>query len=245
MPSLLLRYFAKCVFCLFFTTSVSAKNDSILIIENQFKSPAGVWSSEPKLKQARVRSVVIWFHGGMQSTNCKKGVVAGRGLYELLNDSTVIVASPSACQNSHWISPELILITDKLIDSLESRFKMPIQEIDLAGISDGGLGVLAYSLNGKRVVRSRLLISSNLSVLGQAKVLAKAPKLKSGTWTFLQGGHDRLYPANIILPWLRSFCEGIGPSCELHFDELGEHDWSYWAKKRPDWIQGFRSSKIP
>lgn len=222
-----------------------ANNDSLLLVENQFSSPAGIWFSESKLKQANSRPFVIWFHGGMQSANCKKGIVAGQGFYELLKDSTVIVASPSACHNSHWFSPELIKITDKLIDSLEVRFKRPIQEIDLAGVSDGGLGVLAYSLNGKRSVRSRLLISSNISGVGQAKVLAKSPKLRTGSWTFLQGGRDRLYPATSVLPWLRSFCQNIGSSCELLFDELGEHDWTYWAKNRPDWIRGFRTQKSP
>jgi len=234
----------KRLFFFFFLFSQAfATQDSIVLFEDGFKSLAGVWSiSSHKPKSP---SVIIWFHGGMQNANCQKGLVAGKGLFELLNDSNTIVASPSACQNNHWLSPSLTSITDKLIDSLERHFKFSIQEVHLAGVSDGTLGVLAYSINGKRKVLSRLLISSNLSMLGDSKKISQIKKIKTGEWLFLQGGRDRLYPASHVLPWLYSFCESIGSSCNIVFDAEGEHDWSYWVQKHPNQIRHFRFSKLP
>lgn len=234
----------KWLFFLFFLFSQAfATQDSIVLFEDGFKSLAGVWSTSSHKQKSP--SVIIWFHGGMQSPNCQKGLIAGKGLFEHLNDSNIIIASPSACQNNHWLSPSLTSITDKLIDSLEGHFKFSIQEVHLAGVSDGTLGVLAYSINGKRNVLSRLLISSNLSILGDFQKLSQIKKIKTGKWLFLQGGRDRLYPASHVLPWLYSFCESIGSSCNIVFDAEGEHDWSYWVEKHPNQIRDFRFSKLP
>ncbi len=161
----------KRFFFLFFLFSQAfAIQDSIVLFEDGFKSSAGVWSIRSHRQKSP--SVIIWFHGGMQSPNCQKGLIAGKGLFELLNDSNIIVASPSACQNKHWLSPSLTSITDKLLDSLERHFNFSIKEVHLAGVSDGTLGVLAYSINGKRKVLSRLLISSNLSMLGDSQKIS-------------------------------------------------------------------------
>jgi hypothetical protein len=230
-------------FFFFFLTQVFALKDSLIIMEKDFNSPAGVWFSTPKKQNSP--SVIIWFHGGMQSSKCQKGLVAGQGLFELLEDPNVIIASPSACLDKHWLSPTLINITDKLIDSLEHHFNILIKEVNLVGVSDGALGVFAYSMNGKRAILSRLLISSNLSIVGDPKVFAQNTRLRSGAWFFMQGGQDRLYPASHVLPWLNSFCESIGSSCNVFFDSKGEHDWSYWTQKHPKRIQQFKHPKLP
>lgn len=230
----------KFIFFIFLVSPIFGKQDSLFLLEEGFKSPAGIWFESKKQKTP---SVIIWFHGGMQSSNCQKGLIAGRGLFELLNDKKTIIASPSACLDKHWFSETSVHITDKLIDSLEVYFKTTIKEVHLVGVSDGTLGVLAYSLKGKRTILSRLLISSNLSIVGDAKVFSQNKRLHTGTWSFLQGGKDRLYPASLVLPWLYSFCESIGSSCNVYFDKDGEHDWSYWVQKHAKRIQQFRFSK--
>ena len=60
-----------------------AAPDSLLIdvrgAGSSFQSPAGIWWPK-KIKKA---SVVVWFHGGMSSGNCAKGLVAGADFAEL------------------------------------------------------------------------------------------------------------------------------------------------------------------
>lgn len=179
-------------------------------------------------------SVAVWFHGGMTSGNCEKGLVAGNDLAALLPDFTVI--SVSACKESHWVTPIAVEWVDAALDSVAARRKVPVDIVYLIGVSDGALGVIAYSMEGRHKVVARTLISSYGSMLGTAEEVAGNPRLQSGKWNFLQGGSDRLYPSQETVPWIENFCRTVGKSCYLNFDQKGEHDWTYWKGGHKDWI---------
>lgn len=211
---------------------------------NLLKVPVGVWRTAPhKNSRATPPKIILWFHGGMTSGNCQKGLVAGGDLFQMLSQSKhpAIVISPSACKQNHWLESSTIqgvdLALDKLVDSLMGFRQAP--EISLVGISDGALGVIAYSILGKHRVKNRLLISSYGKALGSAANLAQSPKLRTGRWLFLQGGSDRLYPSQETLPWIEEFCKSLAIDCRLQFDPQGEHDWSYWQKQHSPWILDF------
>jgi len=97
--------------------------------------------------------------------------------------------------------------------------------------------VLVYSLEGRRAVEDRLLMSSFGAFLGEPAKLAVPKKMHVGRFRFLQGGKDRLYPSDQTVPWITEFCKAVQVDCELRFDPEGEHDWSYWKGKRMDWIR--------
>lgn len=175
--------------------------------------------------------MAVWFHGGMSSGNCEKGLVAGNDLSELLPHYTVI--SASACRENHWVTPAATEWIDTALDSVAARRKQPVDTVYLIGVSDGALGVFAYSMWGRRQAEARVLISSYGAMLGAASDLARIPQLQSGRWCFFQGGRDRLYPSEQTKPWIETFCRGMETSrtkCDLIYDSQGEHDWSYWKK---------------
>lgn len=221
--------------CLIFLLAVSAafalENFSVNV--GGFESPVGVWAPAAREDSP----IVVWFHGGMTSSKCAKGLEAGEGFSKFAPHA--VVASPSACGRQVWPSEFGVKVTDALLDTLERRLGRRIAEVNLVGVSDGALGVVYYSLFGRRGVKHRLLVSSYLEPFGDPQQLAREPKLRLGAWTFLQGGSDRLYPAERTHPWLSEFCRARGANCTLHFDTAGEHDWSYWAEKRADWILEF------
>ena len=175
----------------------------------------------------------------MTSGNCQKGLVAGSDLSKMLPSYTVI--SASACKQDHWVEPTTIQAVDESLDALAKRQNKSIDTVSLVGISDGSLGVIAYSMWGKRKIKNRILMSSYGATLGPATQVAAQPPIKNGNWRFIQGGKDRLYPAEAALPWIQEFCQNIGTSCDLKFDPQGEHDWSYWQNKHADWILEFFS----
>lgn len=194
-------------------------------------SAAGVWwPAQPKSS----KHVVVWFHGGMTSNNCQKGFVAGEGFSKLIPD--VVVVSVSACRDRHWVTGTMMAVVDAALDSVAKRRASFVEEVSLVGVSDGALGVLAYSMQGKRRVKERLLVSSFGPALGPASQVAATLKAKSGRWRFLQGGSDRLYPPHETLPWIQEFCKNVGVDCDLKYDPAGEHDWSYWQERHLDWI---------
>lgn len=220
---------------------VLAVPDSLLVDVQgtSFQSPTGIWW--PKAVKAKVKTlrktapVVVWFHGGMGSANCAKGLVAGTDFAELYPEK--IVVSVSACRENHWVSPAAITAVDAALDSIAARRKAPVERVSLVGVSDGSLGVLVYSLEGRRAVEDRLLMSSFGAFLGEPAGLASPKKMRTGRFRFLQGGKDRLYPSDQTVPWIMEFCKVVQVDCELRFDPEGEHDWSYWKAKRMDWIR--------
>lgn len=209
--------------------------DSLLIdvrgTGSSFQSPAGIWWPK-KIKKA---SVVVWFHGGMSSGNCAKGLVAGADFAELYPEK--IVVSVSACRENHWVTKVAINAVDAALDSVAAKRGAPVEHVSLVGVSDGSLGVLVYSLEGRRAVDDRLLMSSFGAFLGGAVELAAPKKMQVGRFRFLQGGKDRLYPSDQTVPWITEFCKVVQVDCELRFDSEGEHDWSYWKGKRMEWIR--------
>ena len=202
------------------------------------KSATGVWwPPQPKSSKASFphhaakSSVVVWFHGGMTSGNCEKGYVAGDDFAKLFPN--VVVVSASACRDRHWATGAMLAAVDAALDSVGVRRGSPVGEV-----SDGALGVLVYSMQGKRRVKDRLLASSFGKLLGEARMLAGAnSRMRDGRWRFLQGGNDRLFPAGEARPWIEEFCREVKADCMLRFDPAGEHDWSYWREKHLDWIR--------
>lgn len=200
-------------------------------------SKTGVWLSS----QGNKGPVTIWFHGGMTSRNCEKGLVAGSDMAEMVPEYTVV--SVSACGNNHWVSRQGIEWVEAALDSLAARRKSPVDSVYLIGVSDGALGVITYASWGSRTPVAQVLISSYGPSLGDARVVAGQPKLRRGRWRFIQGGSDRLYPSQETVPWIDAFCKNLGTECDYKFDPRGEHDWSYWKKEHKDWILEFFSKK--
>lgn len=215
---------------LFLTVQSFASPDTLMVESSGIRSLVGVWQGN-----APGSDVVVWFHGGMRSDNCLKGLVAADDFSQLFPQMTVI--SASACRDNHWATMNMVNIIDAALDSVAARQKRLVNTVSLVGISDGSLGVIVYSMYGKRNVKNRLLMSTYGPALGEAPQVAVHPKLKQGKWRFLQGGADRLYPSVQSLPWIESFCKTQKGDCEPKFDQKGEHDWLYWKQNRMDWIR--------
>lgn len=255
-----------------FVANAFASPDSLLIDVRgasgtpSFQSPTGIWwpkalenasakgkklrtvKRPPTVRTARESagqsSVVVWFHGGMSSSNCAKGLVAGADFADFY--PKYIVVSVSACRENHWVTKGMIDAVDAALDSVAALRKSPVEKVSLVGISDGSLGVLVYSLEGRRAVDDRLLMSSFGGFLGEPQAIASQKKMQSGRFRFLQGGKDRLYPSDKTVPWITEFCKAVQVDCELRFDPEGEHDWSYWNNKRMDWIrEAVKMEKTP
>lgn len=211
--------------------------DSLMVRLGSWESPVGLWwpQKSKALKKTEEAKVLVWFHGGMTSANCRKGLVAGTDLAKLYPDH--IVVSVSACRENHWLTSQAIEAVDKALDSIGRIRKNEVKTVSLVGVSDGSLGVFAYSLQGSRLVQNRLLVSSYGGFLGDGAQIAQNKRLQSGRWRFLQGGKDRLYSAEESVPWIESFCKYLGADCALRFDPAGEHDWSYWKGAKMDWIK--------
>jgi len=227
--------------CLLILTSgaFSAAWDSLHVLAGPSQSASGIWI--PKGTHAP-RGLVVWLHGGMQSGKCEKGYEAGLALLPYLEGMNMIVASPSACKDRHWMSRSGFEALEALMDTVFARYSIDSTRVWLVGVSDGGYGVMNYSLHGRRPISKRVFVST---FPGSWVPLENVPGLRSrlshGRWIFLQGGADQIFPAFQSKPWMEGFCAQV-PQCELHWEQQGEHDMAWWNAKRPDLLrQVFRA----
>jgi len=211
---------------------VAQDYDSVFVKAGSIQSASGIWI--PKLKSHKVKpGLILWFHGGMQSGNCTKGLQAGKALFPWIAGRDMVVASASVCRDQHWLTPGGLDAIESLIDSVRKHVLIDTNRIELVGVSDGGFGVMNYSLNGRLPIAHRTLISTFAGAwVAEDAISQIRPRVSNGTWTFLQGGHDTFFPATRTRPWMNSFCAQV-PHCTIYWEDAGEHDMGWWTAKQP------------
>ncbi len=196
--------------------------------------------SAPNRKRLRKPGLIIWLHGGMRSQNREKGLEAHRALIPFVAEDGYILASPSAFGGQEWPTPQGIAHIDALIEYIASHYAFDGKDINLVGVSDGNLGVIAYSLQGKRELHRRILISSAPQLVLPLEALASQARFGRGSWDFLQGGRDRLFPPDQVIPYLKRW-ETLYPNSHLHYFPEGEHDFSFYSENASDLLKSLFS----
>jgi predicted peptidase len=205
--------------------------DSLFVKAGTLQSASGIWI--PKSKHKSKPGLRVWLHGGMQSGNCSKGLQAGKAVFQWNEKLNIIVASPSVCRDQHWLTVNGLDAIESLIDTVIKRYSIDTTHITIIGVSDGGFGVINYSLHGKHAIAHRILLSTFAGAWVPAEAIAEIrTRVSNGSWTFLQGGHDTFFPASQTQPWMNTFC-GQVPHCKVFWEDMGEHDLGWWTANRP------------
>lgn len=192
----------------------------------------------PSVKPAHKIGLIVWLHGGMRSANHEKGAEAHRAILPFINPKAYYLCSPSAFGGEDWLTPKGQAHIEALIDYMFAHYPIDRSNINMVGVSDGTLGVIVYSAQGKRELRRRVLISCFPQIVLPAESLGGRPKFATGTWDFLQGGQDRLFPVDQVLPYLKRW-ETLYPNAHLHYFPEGEHDYSFYATHAQQLLTGF------
>jgi pimeloyl-ACP methyl ester carboxylesterase len=188
--------------------------------------------------------LIVWLHGGMRSANREKGLEAHRGWLAYLPPRRYYVCSPSAYGGADWLTPQGQAHIEALIGHMLQAYPIDPADISMVGVSDGSLGVIAYSLQGSRALRHRVLISSAPQLVLPPENLEGQARFTQGTWDFVQGGKDRLFPADQVMPYLDRF-HTLYPNARVHAFPEGEHDFSWYADHAPDLLRGFFAQPGP
>jgi pimeloyl-ACP methyl ester carboxylesterase len=184
--------------------------------------------TEPVKNSKTKIGLIIWLHGGMRSSNRSKGAEAHRALLPFIDPKAFYLASPSAFGGEDWLTAKGLAHIDALISYMISHYSIDLKNLNLVGVSDGSLGVIAYSIQSKYPLNRRVLISSFPQIVVPPESLASHGEFKTGTWDFFQGGRDRLFPSAQVEPYLRVW-ESTFPNVRLHYFPTGEHDFSFFA----------------
>jgi hypothetical protein len=199
-------------------------------------------SAKPAGKALHKPGLIVWLHGGMRGQNREKGLEAHRALLPFVAPSGYYLCSPSAFGGEEWPTPQGIAHIDALIDYIAAHYDFDAKDINLVGVSDGNLGVIAYSLLGKRELHRRVLISSAPQLVLPLEALPGQTRFASGSWDFLQGGRDRLFPADQVIPYLKRW-EAVYQNAHLHYFPEGEHDFSFYSENAAGLLKGLLSQE--
>jgi len=194
--------------------------------------PAG---GPPKRGKA---GLIIWLHGGMRSQNREKGFEAHRGWLDYIPPRRYYVCSPSAYAGAEWPTPQGLAHIEFLIGYMLKNYPIDPGDVNMVGVSDGCLGVVSYSLQGSRPLRHRVLISSAPQLVLPMESLPGQARFSQGTWDFVQGGKDRLFPSDQVFPYFSQF-RALYPNAQVHAFPEGEHDFSWYAEHAPDLLRTF------
>ncbi len=194
--------------------------------------PAGVRA------KGRKAGLIVWLHGGMRSQNREKGYEAHRAWIGYAPATRYYLCSPSAYAGAEWPTPAGLAHTEALIAYMLKTYPIDAKDINMIGVSDGSLGVITYSLQGSHPLSKRVLISSAPQLVLPLESLAGQTRFTSGSWDFLQGGRDRLFPPDQVFPYLQRFTS-LYPNAHLHGFPEGEHDFSWWVANQPQLLMGF------
>lgn len=206
--------------------------------------PAAKSGAKAVGKSRRKPGLIVWLHGGMRSQNREKGLEAHRALLPFVDPAGYYLCSPSAFAGQEWPTPQGIAHIDALIDYMSAHYALDTADINMVGVSDGNLGVIAYSLQGGHALNCRVLISSAPQLVLPLESLPGQARFAQGTWDFLQGGRDRLFPPDQVVPYLQQW-EKLYPNAHLHYFPDGEHDFSFYSEKASSLLKSLFSAEKP
>jgi hypothetical protein len=181
----------------------------------------------PTQKSKRPLPIVLWLHGGMRSRNPEKGYTAHRAALELLSQDSAYFISPSAYAGADWLSGAGIRHIDGCLDYVMAHYPVKASPIWGMGVSDGTLGLIRYTLQGKHSLARRVLVSTYPDLALPAHEVAGQVALTRGTWDIFIGGEDRLFPAQPVLQACQIWSRQL-KNFHVHFEPQGEHDFSWW-----------------
>jgi predicted esterase len=171
--------------------------------------------------------VLLWLHGGMRSANPEKGFTAHRAALELVPADSFYFVSPSAYAQADWLSDQGIQHIDQALQWVFSHYPARPDSIIAMGVSDGTLGIIRYTLQGRYPLARRILVSTFPDLALPANQVPQAASLRHGSWDIFVGGQDRLFPNGPVMTSLEVWRQAI-PRLTVHFEPLGEHDVSWW-----------------
>lgn len=198
----------------------------------------------PRNPKRKPLPVLLWLHGGMRSANPEKGFTAHRPALDLLPPDSAYFLSPSAHAGADWLSDGGMRHIDEALAWLFARYPARQDAIIALGVSDGTLGIIRYTLQGRYPLARRVLVSTYPDLALPADQVPMAAKLRGGTWDFFVGGKDRLFPAQPVLASLEAWKRAL-PRLRLHFEPEGEHDVGWWLQHQKPVLSAALRGKTP
>ena len=158
-----------------------------------------------------------------------------RGEDRWVRDDALVVA-PLSWNGSPWWQRSQIENLAGLLADLKRRYNIDENRIHMLGVSDGATGAYYFAFKAATPWAGYLAFIGHPAVLGHPGTRVDGQmhtvNLRGKPLFIVNGGRDRLYPASLIVPYVRLFADA-GVDVEFRpYPEAG-HDLSWWDAEAP------------
>lgn len=191
----------------------------------------------------------VYLHGGVMRP-LPEGDDWWRGEDRWVRDDALVVA-PLSWNASPWWQRGQIENLDGLLADLKRRYNIDENRVHMLGVSDGATGAYYFAFKAATPWAGYLAFIGHPAVLGhpgtQVDGQMHAVNLRGKPLFIVNGGRDRLYPASLVVPYVRLFADA-GVDVEFRpYPEAG-HDLSWWdaeAERVEAFIAATARSPLP
>ena len=193
---------------------------------------------------ARRYPVRVYLHGGVNRPRRADGDWWSNPERYARTDSLVVF--PESWVDSVWWQSSQVENLTGMLNDIKRRYNVNENAVYLLGVSDGATGAFYHAF------KATTPWSAFLAFNGHPLVLAGASNgvdgqmyvtnLRNKPLFVINGGQDRLYPVNSVVPYLRLF---IDAGIEVGFRPQAEagHDLRWWDAENPN-IDRFIDTQI-
>lgn len=193
---------------------------------------------------ARRYPVRVYLHGGVARPR-RDEAPFWRNAEQYARDDAIVVFPESWADAMWWQASQVDNLTGMLND-IKRRYNVNENAVYLLGVSDGATGVFYHAFKAPTPWAAFLSFNGHPVVLANpgtgVEGLMYVTNLRNRPFFVINGGQDRLYPVDAVVPFLRLFVDA-GIRIDFHPQPEAGHNMRWWADESPN-IDNFIETQV-
>jgi predicted esterase len=193
---------------------------------------------------ARRYPVRVYLHGGVARPR-RDEAPFWRNAERYARDDAIVVCPESWADAMWWQASQVDNLTGMLND-IKRRYNVNENAVYLLGVSDGATGVFYHAFKAPTPWAAFLSFNGHPVVLANpgtgVEGLMYVTNLRNRPFFVINGGQDRLYPVDAVVPFLRLFVDA-GIRINFHPQPEAGHTMRWWADESPN-IDNFIETQV-
>ncbi len=193
---------------------------------------------------ARRYPVRVYLHGGVARPR-RDEAPFWRNAEQYARDDAIVVFPESWADAMWWQASQVDNLTGMLND-IKRRYNVNENAVYLLGVSDGATGVFYHAFKAPTPWAAFLSFNGHPVVLANpgtgVEGLMYVTNLRNRPFFVINGGQDRLYPVDAVVPFLRLFVDA-GIRIDFHPQPEAGHTMRWWADESPN-IDNFIETQV-
>jgi acetyl esterase/lipase len=203
--------------------------DTVLADKGGRKYTLGYYAPETIARSAgrdTTYPLIVYLHGGVNTSRTDKGTKAYRMLSGLLDSCTLFLASPSASRQSPWWDASGLWRIVQAVRFMSLYFPVDPERIFLAGVSDGATACYAAANTIAGPFAGFFAISGFGPMLPRTGMHLFPSNLAQRPIYAVHAGKDRLYPLRFVAQFVDSL-QAHGVDITLSRHPGAQHGFAY------------------